>query len=232
MPSPPEAILVIAYNDDSRSILTAALTKCGAASAACATFAAAEELALSTCYSGLLIDLPAIVKAKGEEKIIACTLASFFPTLRVRVIGAMLVPMTLAGDARQDNSLGEFLDKSCTRFTPRRLRLYRRRQLCVSTLLVRRDGRERRGYTLDISWGGAFITDSEPERYTPGEHLELVLHEFGLAVDITVRWVRSWGIRQIPGIGVSFDRMNEKLEQTLKALLRTSPELDRDRLSS
>lgn len=232
MSPPSEAILVIAYNDGSRAMLTAALTKCGATAACCTTFAEAETLALATSYSGLLIDLPAIVKAKGEEKVIACTLASFFPTLRVRVIGALLVPMTLAGDARQDNSLSEFVEKSCVRFTPRRLRLHRRRHLCISTLLIRRDGRERRGYALDICWGGAFITDTEPERYAPGDRLELALHEFGLTTDITVRWVRPWGIRQIPGIGVSFDRMDEKLEQILKTLIRTSPELDRDRLSS
>lgn len=231
MPHPQEPILVIAYNGSSRNVLTAEIEKNDLRAAPCSTFAEAEELALYGCYSGLLIDLPAIVKAKGEEKIIACTLASFFPTLRVRIIGSMLVPMTLAGEARQDNSLHDFLEKSCSRFTPRRLRLYRRRPVCIATLLQEGD-RVQRGYTLDISWGGAFVTDTCPERFSVGEQFDLTLHEFAITTRVTIRWIRAWGERFAPGIGVSFNQRDENLEQALRTLLKTSPELDRDRLSS
>lgn len=231
MPHPEEPILVIAYNDSSRNVLTAEIEKNDFRAAPCSTFAEAEELALYGCYSGLLIDLPAIVKAKGEEKIVACTLAGFFPTLRVRIIGSMLVPMTLAGDARQDNSLQDFLQKSCSRFTPRRLRLHRRRPVCIATML-KEGGTEQRGYTLDISWGGAFITDTRPERFSVGEQFDLVLHEFGVTTSVTIRWIRPWGERFVPGIGVSFDQRDENLDQVLRLVLKTSPELDRDRLSS
>lgn len=231
MSLPQEPILVIAYNDDSRSILLKEVTQNGLTAAACSTFAEAEGLALHGCYSGLLIDLPAIVKAKGEEKIIACTLASFFPTLRVRVIGVMLIPMTLAGDARQDNSLKEFLEKSCTRFTPRRLRMHKRRPLCLPTLL-NIDNQEQRGCTADISWGGAFIGNYHPEQFSVGNQHDLTLHETGITVRVTVRWIRPWGEHHIPGIGVSFDALDEQLEQLLLTLLKSHPELDRDRLSA
>jgi len=78
MSQPQEPILVIAYNDSSRNVLAAEIEKNNLRATPCSSFAEAEEMALHSCYSGLLIDLPAIVKAKGEEKIIACTLASFF----------------------------------------------------------------------------------------------------------------------------------------------------------
>jgi len=143
----------------------------------------------------------------------------------------MLVPMTLAGDARQDNNLQDFLEKTCSRFTPRKLRLYRRRPLCISTLLGE-SGTEQRGYTLDLSWGGAFVSDTSPERFLAGEQHDLVLHEFSVKVPVTIRWIRPWGERFAPGIGVSFNQLDKNLEQILRLLLKTSPELDRDRLSS
>lgn len=231
MPHTQEPILVIAYNDCSRTVLAEELAKNGIPAIPCETFGEAEELALTNCYSGLLIDLPAIVKAKGDEKVIACTLASFFPTLRVRIIGTMLVPMTLSGDARQANSLKEFLEKTCTRVTPRRLRMHRRRQITVSTMLHTSD-QPQRGYTLDISWGGAFITNFQPEQFSVGEQHRLKFHEADITVDITIRWIRPWGERSIPGIGVSFDKMNAPLTEILHLLLKSNPETDRDRLSS
>lgn len=231
MSLPQEPILVIAYNDASRSIMAKEVAQNGLSAVTCSTFAEAEELALQGSYCGLLIDLPAIVKAKGEEKIIACTLASFFPTLRVRVIGVMLIPMTLAGDARQDNSLKEFLEKSCTRFTPRRLRMHRRRQLCLPTLLML-DNQKQRGCTLDISWGGAFVSNDYPEQFSIGNQYDLTFHGAEVTVRVTVRWIRLWGERHIPGIGVSFDTVDQGLAQVLHTLLKSDPELDRDRLSA
>jgi hypothetical protein len=125
-------ILVISYNADIRKALVDNLLWINAAGVPCESFLEAEDIAREGVYNGILVDLQSIVKAKGDEKVIACSLTGFYPTLRVRAIGGMLVPMAMPGDARQDNSLSDFLSRSCLAFTPRRLRLHRRRDVVLS----------------------------------------------------------------------------------------------------
>lgn len=153
MPLPLNPILVVSYSDETRADLVSTLNKSGVAASPCATFCEAENLALKGLYNGLLVDLPSMIKSKGEEKIVAYTLANYFPTLRVRTMGSMLVPMAMPGSVKQDSNLVDFLSRTCSQFSPRTLRAHRRHQICVSTLLYCM-GEEHRGFTMDISWGG------------------------------------------------------------------------------
>jgi len=196
---------------------------------ACESFLEAEDVAREGVYNGILVDLQSIVKAKGDEKIIACSLTGFYPTLRVRALGSMLVPMAMPGDARQDSSINDFLNKTCLAFTPRRLRLNRRRDIVLS--VVRRfDSSEDRLVTLNLSWGGAFIMDAYPDKYEIGQNLELGFPEFENSFSAEVCWIRPWGQRRIPGIGVAFRDENEAMESILAGLLQRDRNNDRDRM--
>ena len=104
MAQPSHPILVVSYGEETRAALVTTLNNNGASTVSCATFCDAENLALAGLYSGILVDLPSIIKSKGEEKIVAYTLANFFPILRVRTMGGMLVPMAMPGSAKQDKS--------------------------------------------------------------------------------------------------------------------------------
>lgn len=223
------SILVVSYGDDTRAALVSSLGKHDIDVVACATFCEAEQEALSDFHNGLLVDLPSIIKAKGEEKIVAYTLANFFPTLRVRAIGAALVPMAMPGSAAQDKSLTDFLGSTCPAFPPRRLRAHKRHSLCILTLLRFR-GEELRGFTLDISWGGLFVVDVHPEKYSAGENIEIHLPELDITFQAVVCWVMPWGGHSAPGIGVRFTEMDQALETTLAGILKTRKEFDRDRL--
>lgn len=229
MAPPKHPIIAIAYSEETRRAFVEALEAAGAQSVAAASFFDAETLALQGSYSGLLVDLPSIVKAKGDEKIVACSLTSFYPTLRVRAVGKMLVPMTMPGTARQDNSLNDFLLKSCASFEPRRLRRHRRREICLATLLHGPSSDER-GFTLNLSWGGAFVLNTTPERFHIGESLNIYLPEPELLVPVTVCWLRPWGERKLSGLGVSFNLIDEPLAHALSLLLKSDPDNDRDRL--
>lgn len=222
-------IIAIAYNEETRSAFLTALQKAGAEAVTAESFYDAETLVLQGNYSGLLVDLPSIVKAKGDEKVVACSLTNFFPTLRVRAVGTVLVPMTMPGAARQDNSLNDFLLKSCAGFEPRRLRKHRRRDICLTTQLQSPRSDER-GFILNLSWGGAFILETRPERFTVGSSLDIYLPEAELLVTTTVRWLRPWGERKLSGLGVSFDQTDQQLSEALTILLKSDPENDRDRL--
>lgn len=229
MSSLPHPILVISYSDDTRASLTATLAGSDAASVACNTFCEAEELALQGLYSGILVDLPSIVKSKGEEKIVAYTLANFFPTLRVRAIGSVLVPMTMPGSAKQDKNLNDFLNVTCPAFVPRKLRAFRRHPGCHATV-IKYKMEEFRGFTLNLSWGGAFIVDVSAEKFSAESALTVTFPEFGLDVDATIRWIKPWGHRYAPGIGISFNRLDQTFEAVLAGLLKSRKDFDRDRL--
>ena len=217
-------VLVIAYDERVLALLAKSLAPFAPCVEPCASFCAAESIALEFACQGVLVDLTAMIKAKSEEKIVAYTLASFFPTLRVRAMGPMIVPMTMAGDAKQEKSLSDFVAKTCAGFAPRRLRRHKRRAICLPTFLG-----EHRGFTLNISWGGAFIADMNPERFSLGERLVLSLPDFGLHVKVTVVRIQLWGEHRPPGIGVEFAEVTPELEESLRGLLQCSKDSDHDR---
>jgi hypothetical protein len=222
---PASPVLVIAYDSGVCDVLAKHLVPFGTRVAVFDTFLAAEALALAEPCSGVLVDLTSIVKAKSEEKIVAYTLTRLFPTLRVRVIGPMIIPMVMSGDAQQDKSLHDFVSKTCANTVPRRLRSHRRKDICVPTVIG-----DVRGFTLNFSWGGVFIADMNPERFAPGERLTVTLPDFGLQAEVVVRRVQLWGAHRPPGIGVEFVCPPPLLKESLYTLLRSDSQTDRDRL--
>jgi Tfp pilus assembly protein PilZ len=223
-------ILVVSYTETTLDTLVSSLVSLGANVMPCETFCHAEQLALHESFSGILIDLTSIIKAKGEEKLVAYTLASIYPTLRVRVIGPMPIPMAMPGDAKQDNSLKDFVNRTCAEFLPRTLRMYRRRDKCVSTTIIGDETGER-GFTLNISWDGAFIVSTHSERFTVGQEMAISLHELGLVVNVRVCWVQPWGQRHFSGYGIKFISVDEELEKALFQLLKHDRSIDRDRIT-
>lgn len=217
-------VLVIAYDERILAVLTKSLAPFAPRVEPCASFCAAESIALEFACQGVLVDLTAMVKAKSEEKIVAYTLASFFPTLRVRAMGPMIVPMTLAGEARQEKSLSDFIAKTCAGFAPRRLRSHKRRAICLPTFLG-----DHRGFTLNISWAGAFLADMNPERFCLGDRLVLSLPDFGLEIEVAVARIQLWGEHRPPGIGVEFVAATPEFEESLCGLLQCSKDSDHDR---
>ena len=232
MALPPHPILAVSYVDETRAALSDVLNKTGAVAVPCANFCEAENLALNGFYSGILVDLPSIIKSKGEEKIVAYTLANFFPTLRVRTMGGMLIPMAMPGSAKQDKNLDDFLSKTCSTFEPRKLRLFRRHSICLTTL-INYNGNEIRGFTLNVSWGGMFIVDLQAERFRLGDTVSILIPEFDCNIVAEVCRIKPWGIqRHTPGIGLRFSSLDQIAESVIASITRTSKEFDRDRLTA
>ena len=222
--NPDSPVLVIAYDEKVRTVLMQSLDQFSLPVESCASFCQAESIALEVPCRAVLVDLTAMIKAKSEEKIVAYTLASFFPTLRVRAMGPMIVPMTMSGDARQEKSLHEFLEKTCAGFIPRRLRRHKRKAICIPTFIG-----DHRGFTLNLSWGGAFVADMNPERFSLGERLVLRLPDFAIDVETAVARIQLWGEHRPPGIGVEFVTVSPELEASLRELLHSSKDSDHDR---
>ena len=222
------AVLAIAYDDQSRAALAANPAAYGSCAVPCASFKEAQEHALVRRFSGILVDLVTMVKAKDEEKQVAHILTALYPTLRVKSMGNMLIPMIMPGNAKQDSSLKDFFLKTCAAFTSRPLRRHRRRDISVPVLLG-----DERGTTLNLSWGGAFILSMHPERYRAGDGISITLmpgHDVRVAVQAVVVRLQPWGERRLPGIGVAFGELTEELHEALTALLRVPKDEDRDKL--
>jgi hypothetical protein len=222
-------ILVISYSDKTREILRENLKMSGIAAICCSSFCEAENQAVLNLCSGILVDLTSMIKARGEEKIVACSLTGFYPTLRVRSDGLMLIPTTMPDGTKQDNSLSDFLQYTCAAFPPRMLRAYKRHKITVSALLIHKEV-EIRTFTLDISWGGAFLVDTLPDKFTLMEKVEIRFPEFGCSVDAEIRWIQLWGDRYAAGTGVKFEFVGSSLEAALCSILKTTREKDRARL--
>lgn len=219
-------LLVIAYDDKAREVIAGNLGTYGVSSVDCATFCEAERFALRVPCSGVVVDLATIIKAKAEEKAVAYTLTGYYPTLRVKAMGTMLIPMAMAGDAKQDKSLNDFLSKTCAEFKPRLLRSNRRKDICVPTNI----GNER-GFTLNISWNGLFIVDMNPERFSIGDKPTVSIPNMDLEIEVIVARIQDWGKNSPPGIGVKFSQMDDELELKLFTLLKSAKDRDRDRVA-
>ena len=220
-------VLAVAYDATSLAALVASLGQFGASAVPCASFCEAESHALVGKYRGILVDLATIIKAKAEEKIVAYTLMALYPSLRVKTMGAMLIPMVMPGDARQDKSLNDFLTKSCALFTPRPLRSNKRKDLCLPTYID-----SERGFTLNISWSGVFIASMDPERFSLGQELAVTFADFGISEVVVVTNIRSWGERRPSGIGAKFKQLGPELACQLAILLKSNKDTDRDRMTT
>lgn len=228
--APLHPILTISYNEDVRALLVKSLHEQCVVPATCSSFVEAESLAVSELYSGILVDLPSIVKAKGEEKIVATSLGNIFPILRVKVIGTMLVPIVLSGGAAQAKSLNDFLTKVCTGFAPRRLRTHKR-HLLHTPALVSHKNCEYQTFTFDLSWGGTFLVNNRTDRYAVGDDVMVTLPELGLAIAGVICRVQPWGQHKImPGIGVRWHLPLEGgVERQLLHVLKARRDHDPDR---
>jgi hypothetical protein len=219
-------VLVVAYDDKARAALAACLGTFAVTAILCTSFGEAENYAQSHRCRGVLVDLIAAMMAKDEERMSAHTLTALYPALRVKMIGSMLIPMIMAGDPPQEKSLRDFLTRTCAQFTPRRLRSGKREIICVPTLI----GAEL-GFTVNMSWNGAFIADTAPERFRVGDELTVKFQvepgaEF--ASEVTVVRIQAWGEYRPPGIGVQF----KQLEADLPPLFRCQKDSGQQRLAA
>lgn len=223
-------VLVVAHDDRSRAAIVASSRSLGRQTLPCACFSEAQDAALAGPCGAILVDLATMIKAKDAEKIIAHTMTEIYPTLRVKSMGPLLIPMIMAGDARQDRSLSDFFSKTCASFAPRKLRSHRRKEICVPTSIG-----SGRGFTVNLSWSGVFIVDMNPERFRVGQEVSvrfLAPPEPEFSAALTVVRLQRWGERHPPGIGMQFKEADQDLEQSLSTLLKSDRDTDHDRLGT
>lgn len=197
------------------------------------SFREAENLALSNPFSGVLADIPTVIKARGEEKLIASSLQNVYPFLRAKVSGDLILPIIMPGGCEGEQSIARFFENAGRTFVPRRIRTYKRHKYHLPVLIRQEEVcDELQSFTMDVSWSGAFIVMNDPGAMNVGHAIIVQFPSLNIAIDASVIRIQAWGHSGVvPGIGLAWHLPIEPAaEKGLHAVLKMKKERDRDRL--
>lgn len=194
---------------------------------ACSPVTELQEVASLTCrhpYSGVLLDMPIITKASQTDKKLLEDIIKALPSAYLNIAPATDSIKLLTADNHHGTarSMEEFLT-ICNNFTPRLVRPKDRVPLHLNALVTHQgyEAEPEQTVTLNVSGQGCFLFSAHPEN-RPEQQVSISF--VGLAdqtpIISTIRWVRHWGeVHQMPGIGVTFEQINEDQRRQLNELM-------------
>ncbi len=194
---------------------------------ACHPVTELRELPACTCrqlFHGILLDMPIITKASPGDKALVADILQALPSAYLNIAPAtdtikLLPANQLYGTAR---SLNEFLT-ACGQFTPRLVRPNDRVPLHLNALVSHqgRDQEPEQTVSLNLSRQGCFLFSTCTENQTGQEiSIRFIGMDDPTPIIAIIRWVRPWGsVNQMPGIGVTFERISESQSRQLEELM-------------
>jgi len=181
-------------------------------------------LASGTPLSGVLLDMPVLIKASPTDKTATEDILKALPSAYLNIAPATdSIKLLTANDTQGiAKSIDEFAEL-CKDFTPRMVRPKDRYPLHLQALLMTtaQDSPERT-VTLNVSPKGCFLFSSNPELQL---EQQVSIQFIGLAdttpVIGTICWLRHWGTSKhhIPGIGVTFTTISDTQQAQIIRLL-------------
>ncbi|WP_161781637.1 PilZ domain-containing protein [Desulfohalovibrio reitneri] len=230
-------VVLVAEDGPARLAYLSALETLGAAFSTVEDLGEMRGLLAETPVSGLLVDVPTLVKAPPGEKRLLHYLLEHFPVLRLRFDDT---EQTIHGlfhgrVGPGTDILRDFLALEADAFAPRTLRAAGRDDVHFNVLVSRSPDMDNpvRAVTTNVSPGGCFISTCDDCLQV--ERLWLRVSELsdGTPIEVSVRWRQPWGVRQaIPGIGVAFVNMTSAQAEELDSwLLSTNDDPEIGRIS-
>lgn len=179
-------------------------------------------------YHGLLLDVPATIRATEAEKALVHDLLGRIPVLRIlwdekrRVIRSMLY------DGSRPVSVLEFIRDYCHPEAPvsvrRDLRLPLHLNVLVAPDLERLRKSPERSVTLNVSQGGCFLLSANDRSGSRTLFLELSDLTDPSPVEVEICWRIPWGLSlRLPGLGVRFASISAGQREEIAAMLRRRP---------
>ncbi|MFW5487722.1 MAG: PilZ domain-containing protein [Desulfovibrio sp.] len=174
-------------------------------------------------FSGIILDVPTVIKSSREEKGHIQEFVDRFPVLRLRwdESAGLVMGLYAGGTLTGVKVIREFLEREASEFTPRQIRGYLRGNICFNILLGLTPSFKMadaaRLFTANASEGGCFIYTSAT--YEVGQEVNLIIQELvdHTPIPAKVRWVMPWGQRLKPsGIGVSFSCLTSQQAEQLR----------------
>lgn len=181
-------------------------------------------VASSSAFNGILLDMPVITKASVYEKDLVENIINTIPSAYINIMPAtdMIKLLIASGNHGTASNLSGFIE-ICRSFQARYVRPNDRISLHLNALILNHDLPDlpEKSVTLNVSSKGCFLFSAN----TKNQRGNTITAEFiGLEdtseIVATIRWVRCWGeVHQMPGIGVSFDRISESQTQQLSEMM-------------
>ncbi len=175
-----------------------------------------------TSLSGVVLDIPTLVKSVGTEKFLLQTLEGIFPNIRTNwnpKVGfqAFFHDSNKSGE----ENLKEFLQQ-CRNFKARGLRKEKRSAVIFHALFWP-DGKSeqtaQRAYTSDICGNGLFVCTCDPPPVDTCVWIKLPELDEG-PFKLLVRWKTDWGVaRRRPGFGGMFVDLQDDLAKKMASVL-------------
>jgi hypothetical protein len=165
-------------------------------------------------YSGLLIDVPTMIRCECGDKNRITRIMDRFPVLRLMYNPKYggIRGLAQGGTVRDNRDLTEFVLSECVPFLPRSIRVAQRREIVFNVMLYAdldqlEQGGERT-ITVNVSEHGCFVYSVSDWRVDNLAWIVIRELEDQTPIELLVRWQRTWGeSMRIPGIGTSFESM-------------------------
>lgn len=165
-------------------------------------------------YSGLLIDVPTMIRCECRDKNRITRIMGRFPVLRLMYDPSFggIRGLSQGGTMRDNRDVVDFVEHECKPFPPRSIRVVQRRDLVFNVRLYTSEldipDRGERTVTMNVSEHGCFVLTVNDWRLQAPAWLVVDEFEDRTPIEIRVRWRRQWGTPfQLPGIGVTFESM-------------------------
>ncbi|MCE1226813.1 MAG: PilZ domain-containing protein [Geobacteraceae bacterium] len=181
-------------------------------------------LASGTPLSGILLDMPVLIKASPGDKTATEDILKALPSAYLNIAPATdSIKLLTANDTQGiAKSVDEFAEL-CKGFTPRMVRPKDRYPLHLQALLMTtaQDSPERT-VTLNVSPKGCFLFSANPEWQLEQQvSIQFIDLADTAPVIATICWLRHWGTgkHHVPGIGVNFTTISESQQAQIIRLL-------------
>jgi hypothetical protein len=182
-------------------------------------------LASGTPLSGVLLDMPVLIKASPADKTALEDILKAVPSAYLNIAPATDSIKLLTADATQGiaKSIEEFADL-CKGFSPRLVRPKDRYPLHLQALLETTPAQDspERTVTLNVSSRGCFLFTTNLELQLEQQvSIQFIGLDDTTPVTAIICWLRRWGTgkHHIPGIGVNFTTLSESQQAQIIRLL-------------
>ena len=168
-------------------------------------------------YSGVLIDVPTMIRCECGDKNRITRIMGRFPVLRLMYSPKYggIRGLAQGGTVRDNRDLTEFILTECVPFSPRSIRVAQRQGVVFNVMLFDNPDRLEQGgeytVTVNLSEHGCFVYSAGDWRVDNPAWIVVRELEDQTPIELRVRWQRPWGkAMRIPGIGASFESMTTR----------------------
>lgn len=207
-------LLLVSEEGSARDAYVTVLRELGVVVDSIATPDDMTDALIDEQYSGVLVDVPTMIRCQSTDKNRITRIMDRFPVLKL-----MFDPdhggvrgLAHGGTIKDNRDLSEFVLHECVPFQPRSIRVAERKEIVFNVLLLddiaRGELQGERTVTINVSEHGCFVyTVNDWPMLSPAW---MVVNEFEdkTPIQLRVRWQGCWGnTMRLPGIGTSFESM-------------------------